>query len=668
MGFSKNFQQEILSLSEVEGEESFREDQLTQLFIDYLCELGELDDGHVCSYRGRGMQVNGYSFSEELDHMVLFVTGYTATYPPESVRKNELEAATKRVLNFYKKCTTGIHTTLEEASPIFDLALQIYESKDTLTALRIYYITDGLAKVDAINELDVNGMPVTIQIWDIERLYRSWSSGQKREIIEINVKDLGSPISCLPMPEENQDYMTYLAVFPGEVLVNLYGKYGPRLLERNVRSFLQVRGSVNKGIRSTIRLEPHMFLAYNNGLSAVAESVEMTSHSDGSLAIKSIKDLQIVNGGQTTASIYHAFKNDKADLKNLYVQVKLTVILDANKIDEIVPRISEYANNQNKIQTADFSANDPFHRKMEELSRTVWAPVIKGMQRQTRWFYERARGQYMDEKGRATTPAQKKHYEITHPKIQLFTKTDLAKFENTWSQLPHFVSRGAQKNFIEFTVTMSEIDQPLIPDQRYFECLVAKAILFHRTEKLVQKQKYGGYRANIVTYTLALISYAAGKIIDLEKIWKSQELSSKLEELIIQISQYSHSHIIQAPGNGNVTEWCKKVECWENFKMIKLPTGIFEDLPEAYLEGSKNFDIKINEDISKIDSRTWFDIAAWCKETNNLLPWQRSLAVSIGKLVKQDSTLSIKQVNQAEKIISELERLGYFINSEKVSS
>lgn len=665
--FSKDFQQEIINLSEVDGEENFREDQFTRLFMDYLTDFDEIEDGDVCSYRGRGMQVNGYSFLEELDQLVLFVANYTASYPPESIRKTDIEASIKRCTNFFKKSLSGMHVSLEEASPIFDLALQIFESKDSLTELKLIYITDGLTKPDFPEEQTVNGIPVRLQMWDIERLYRSWSSGQKREVIHIDFCENGQAIPCLRMPQENPDYITYLAIFPGEVLVNIYGKFGPRLLERNVRSFLQARGNVNKGIRTTIRSEPHMFLAYNNGLSAVAENIELVNLAEDTLAIKSVRDLQVVNGAQTTASIYHAFKKDKADLKNLFVQVKMTIILNPSKIDEIVPRISQYANNQNKIQTADFSANAPFHRKVEELSRIIWAPSTNGMQRQTRWFYERARGQYMDEKGRAVTKAQKRKYDNTHPKKQLFTKTDLAKYENTWNQLPHIVSRGAQKNFNEFTVLNNE-RSPDLTDRKYFERLIAKAILFRRTEKLVQEQKYGGYRANIVTYTLAWLTHFIQKRIDLDEIWKSQGLSPTLTMAIVQVSGHAHRHIINAPGNGNVTEWCKKAECWEGFKKckIKLPDELFEELVEVeqkYDSDEISEELMLIEKIKKIESKTWFDIAAWSKETNNLLPWQRSLAFSLGKLAMQGTTPSSRQAIHANRILSEIEERGYIVNN-----
>ena len=103
-------------------------------------------------------------------------------------------------------------------------------------------------------------------------------------------------------------------------------------------------------MRDTIRKEPQMFLAFNNGLSATAEAVTVEDLPGGGKGLRSIRDLQIVNGGQTTASIYHAVKKDKADVSQLFVQVKLTVLNDPTKMDIVVPYISRYANTQNKVQ------------------------------------------------------------------------------------------------------------------------------------------------------------------------------------------------------------------------------------------------------------------------------------------------------------------------------
>ena len=413
------------------------------------------------------------------------------------------------------------------------------------------------------------GNRANFDIWDIERLHRFVTSGLQREAIEIDfVQAIGAAIPCLAQPDTTPGYAAYLSIFPASAIVELYGKYGSRLLERNIRSFLQVRGKVNAGMRQTIRTEPQMFLAFNNGLSATAESVVVTDLPSGGKGISAIRDLQIVNGGQTTASIYHAVKRDKADVSQLFVQVKLTVLNDPTKMDTVVPLISRYANSQNKVQEADLAANDAYHRKVEELSRTVWAPAKDGTLRQTRWFYERARAQYQDERLRAATPAKIRDFEAIYPKLQLFTKTDLAKALVTWHQRPDIVSKGAQACFMWFMSHLDELEKDEgVLDVRGYERLVAKLILFRSTERLIKHKDmpFTGYWANIVTYTVARLVKETNGWIDLSRIWQEQRISPVLEVGICEIAKSVWSHINQPFGGGNVTQFCKQEKCWTAF-------------------------------------------------------------------------------------------------------
>ncbi|MGG3491286.1 AIPR family protein, partial [Brevibacillus choshinensis] len=649
--FSAELRQEVINIAETE--EVMREEAFTSVMFGYLSDASEFDDGVVCTHRAHGMQINGYCISDDEEQLDIAVSICQMTVPAGFVGKQDIQTALKRAYTFITKCILGYYASLEESSPVFDLALRIHELKDQLGRIRIFLLTDGRTKGEGIEEGELNGIPVHYQVWDVERLYRCWTSGRKREALEIDFEEAtGNPVPCIFIPNDNPDYITYLAILPAQGLAKIYEEYGPRLLERNVRSFLQVRGSVNKGIRNTINKEPHMFLAYNNGLSATAEFVELIRTADGQQALKLTKDLQIVNGGQTTASIYHAWKKDKADLSHIFIQFKLTVLKDPEKMDIIVPRISEYANSQNKVQSADFSANDPFHREIEELSRTIWAPVANGGQRQTKWFYERSRGQYADAKGREGTPARQKVFESNHPKTQLFTKTDLAKYENAWNQLPQFVSKGAQRSFQEFTVRLKEKGS-IKPNQKYFEHLVAKAILFKRTEKLVQAENFGGYRANIVAYTIAWISHETSQRIDLERIWLEQALSPVLEKAITQVSHQVYDHIVNTSKGANVTEYCKRDICWQNLlkKQINLPADLESELilyGQAKRASASTQDLNETEKenisrVKAIPAETWFAIASWAKETNNLLVWQRSISVSLGKLSAQSKDPSRKQ-------------------------
>lgn len=672
--FAENINQEVINLCDIDGEESFREDKFIELYIDYLNEAGELEDVFISSYRSRGVQANGYSISEDQECFDLIVTIYNGDEKPERILKQDINAVLKRAKNFILKSFKELYTSLEESSDVFDMAKCMFDVKNKLSRIRIFLLTDGIVNIEFIDDEVIENIDVTYHIWDIERLFRCWSSGQKRESIEINFKEeFNKCIPCLCMPDLNEDYICYLAIIPGEVLYKIYADYGARLLERNVRSFLQAKGNVNKGIKNTILKESHMFLAYNNGISATAESVEIQDIASGGKGIRYVKDFQIVNGGQTTASIYNAAKKNKADLSNVFVQVKLTVLKNSSKMDEFVPKISEYANSQNKVQIADFSANDPFHMKIEGLSRTIWAPAKDGSQRQSRWFYERARGQYNDAKSRVNTKSQLKKFEAEQPKKQVFTKTDLSKFENTWNQKPHLVSKGAQTNFKHFTVELKERGG-YNPDEMYFKHLIAKAILFRRTEKLVQEQKYGGYRANIVTYTLAWIFHETAQRIDLDKIWREQKLSIDLENMIVETSKKVLEHIKNAPNGGNVTQWCKKEACWKSLlekNKLEISKALAEELiaygKQKTFYGNRSVDtadakeLELIKEIVKVSSETWFALSAWAKETNNLQVWQRSIAYSIGRCVAKDKQPSRKQALQAKRIIEEAEQLGFKI-------
>lgn len=489
--------------------------------------------------------------------------------PPVTVSKNDVDTAIKRLKVFFEKSCNGLHKELEEASSAYDLSQWIYKHIKQLNNIRLFVFTDGLIPSHQFKDLGVIGdLFFSTNVWDIRRLYRCVSSGKKREAIEIDFeKQFGRSIPCLRIPEANSDYDGCMLIIPGEILKSLYAEYGSRLLERNVRSFLQARGKVNKGIRQTILHEPERFLAYNNGISATAESVRFVDNGHG---VALVRDLQIVNGGQTTASLYQTARKDKADLSKVYVQAKLTIV-KSDRIDEMVPLISRYANSQNKVNEADFSANEPFHIQIEEFSRTIWASATDGNQRQTHWFYERARGQYLEAKNKETTMARKRIFEETYPKSQKFDKTELAKFQQTFDQLPHLVSRGAQKNFAEFTAQWADKKDVTTLDSDYFKHLIAKAILFKTTEKIVRKE-FGEYRANIVTYTLAYLSASAPKHIDLDDIWKHQIIPIALQEVIKKVSVKVYEAITTPPEgkSKNVTEWCKHLDCWNKFKELKI--------------------------------------------------------------------------------------------------
>ena len=374
------------------------------------------------------------------------------------------------------------------------------------------------------------------------------------------------------------------ALMPGKVLAAIYDRWDTRLLEQNVRVFLQHRGKVNKGIRATLENEPNMFFAYNNGITATAEEVEIDDDG-GRLLLRRLKNFQIVNGGQTTASI-HVARRGKVDVSQTFVQMKLSVV-DPERANSLVPKISEFANSQNRVSAADFFANHPFHVRMEEFSRRIHAPSPDGTFRQSKWFYERARGQYADARA-GLTSAQRKKFDLENPRRQLFTKTDLAKFVNVWQERPHEVSLGAQKNFAAFARRIGQQWQAAPDDfnEAWYREAVAKAIVFKATERLVTDQAWyqGGYRANIVAYAIAKTAHDArerSRAVDFQDIWRRQALPPAMTSALVAAAESVHDVLVAPPeGISNVTEWAKKQACWNRVSelVVAWPRPFLNDL------------------------------------------------------------------------------------------
>jgi hypothetical protein len=662
--FATQLQQDLLSEASVVGEERMIRDVFVERMVADLSEAGELDDGTACFHQARGVEVSGYNISEDGHLLDLFGVILTQAAPPPTVPKSDVDTCIRRLRGFLDRARAGDYADREEALPVFDMFLRVNQAWSGISRVRLFIFTDGLTTIDRTAEASVDDVPVSVNIWDLRRLHRLVTSGRREEPVNIDfISRFGGPIPCLAAEQADSDYQTILAIVPGDILMDVYGEYGSRLLQLNVRSFLQARGKVNQGIRRTILDEPDRFLAYNNGISATASAVKLTSMPEGGLGIQSLDNVQIVNGGQTTASLYHAAVKDRANIDRIQVQMKLTVV-EPDCLDEIVPLISRYANSQNKVNEADFSANHPFHVEIEKLSRTIWAPAADGTQRQTRWFYERARGQYQDALSRVGTPARQRQFKEIHPAAQRFAKTDLAKFEMAWDRLPHLVSLGAQKCFREFTIRLTDrADQSV--DQPYFADLIAKAILFRRTEKLVSTLQLGGYRANVVAYTIALLSERSKRHLDLAAIWRHQRLSASLEDAILDLAPLVHGILLEAPGNGNVTEWAKKPACWERVHGMawRLPAAVTRELTST--RSASNGEVAVGAaEVAGLPADLWSRLANWAEFNNQLTPLDRRIAAGMSTLALSRSTPTSKQAETAARIYQSAVAKGFQADSD----
>ncbi len=551
------------------------EDGFTEWVLGQLAEHNEADNAEILNHqedrRGRwpAAKLNAWGLSGDSATLDLFVTLYHAVEGVATVGLAETRRQFKLLLGFLRRAKDGIHMQLEERHDVFEAARRINEARASLTTVRLFFLTNGIARAEDIEEEKLDDLELRYVLWDLKKL--SQLRVGQRGCIEVDfTKDHGGPIPCLVGMDGTGGYQTYLAFMPGAILARIYGEHGQRLLERNVRAFLQARGKVNKGLQETLREEPHRFLAYNNGLCCTAAEVRVEKCPDGQTGLAWVRDFQIVNGGQTTASIYHALKKERLDISRVVVQVKLTVLPTLAQIAEIVPLIAQYANSQNKVNAADLEANGAFHHELEKLSRTVWAPPITGLASHTHWYYERARGSYLDDRARQGTPARRRDWEKQNPARQKFTKTDLAKYEHAWMGLPHLVCLGAEKNFVRFAERMEEDGTPEV-NLDYFRYVVAKAILWRFAEKLFDTLDLTGYRANSVAYGVAWLAEKSERRIDLNRIWEDQRLSEALCDALKIVCGAAWQHLTQQ--QGNVGEASKKVDCWDAFrrKEIVLP-------------------------------------------------------------------------------------------------
>lgn len=610
--FFHDFRQETLAGAEANSD--FQLAAFMEAVATELMETGFVEGFEFCHYRAqRGMRVDGYWFNDE-GALDLFVADFDCRSELATLTRTEVDAAFKRLAGFFDaSLNKELSKELEITSPEYGLSRQIADRKNLTRQVNFILVSERVVsdRIQSLPDTEISGIPVSYHIWDISRLQRQRSSRSHKEPLDLDfVAMFGTGISCLPAHLGSDAYQSYLIVIPADILSGLYEKFGARLLEQNVRTFLQARGKVNQGIRTTILTEPSMFFAYNNGITATAQSVETTKDESG-LQITRILDLQIVNGGQTTASLFHTRRKDKASLANIFVQMKLSVI-DSDESESVVPRISEYANTQNRVNAADFFSNHPFHIRMEEFSRRLWAPAQQGAQRETRWFYERARGQYADAQSKLT-PGEQKRFKAENPKPQMFTKTDLAKFENTWDEHPKWVNLGAQKNFAKYAHRIGKEWEKSSDafNEFYFRRAIARGLIFRATEKLVSGQPWynGGYRANIVAYSLAVLSEITKrhrKSLDFLRIWNAQGINATLEQTLTIVSKAVNEDIVRpTQGISNISEWCKKDVCWTRIQTqidaieALLPDEFWDELLSSE---DKAIEVKAAKQTQKIDN------------------------------------------------------------------
>jgi hypothetical protein len=705
--YIEEIKSDISALVYSDGEGVSFEDKFTEYCIEVLDSIGKSEGARVLSYNHPNSngsidwKINGYclkdnykdennkTYYETLD---LFITSYKSDNYEYNISKDEFTKTINQIKKFLNAALKKQITYLDSSkTELLELINVIEVQGIHFDRINIYALINGnsIHEIEKITIKNFEEIDILVHVWDIKRFFKIKESNSIKEPIEIYfnkyIEDDSVGLQCLKVPSIDAVFDCYLAIIPGYILSKLYKEYSNELLESNVRAFLGQTGKFNKGIRDTIREKPQMFLPYNNGITATAETVE-TIENNNQLYITKLNDFQIVNGGQTTASLYHTQKKYKdADLGKIFVQMKLTVIRNSEQKNIEVPNISRFANSQNKVSELDLSSNNPYFIKIENLSRKQYVVNPENRNQSILWYFERANGQYKEAKNKLTLSMQKKFSE-QNPLKNKFLKSDVAKYINLWELEPHYVSQGAQKNFIHYTKKINDlIKKNKFPRENFYKKLIANAIIFNSVDKLFGRKNVDAIgdtnlKSYTVAYTISFFHFLTENRIDLWKIYEEQKIN---ETILIELKNlliFTHDYFTNSPGQiGLISEYAKKESTWKiltekkynlNFKniedsLISIDEVLDRDKEKEADTSEQNDSLFLVSKIRNLGIKYWDGLIKYI-ETNPIESIEFIKLFDLCKTLKENRNLSKVELYTGEKGIRFIEKnpeLEEFITS-----
>lgn len=651
--YKHDFLETLRNDSAISGAET--EDEFLNRTLEILSDFNEIEDpvriGMGDKKAGtRMMRLDGYCIDETDRSLVLIISDFQDKHEPDILNREGVDKLYWRLYYFLDEvCNGKIDNYFDDSDDIIKISRLIRrrmnavgDDPEMLLKVKFCVITNKELSTDLLNKnliestvrskgkkrktkttkkikkADFNGKPLEINLWHLERFYEMENSNNNEPIvidIQNDFPNLGyKGIPCIKGNiGENLGYDAYIAIIPGDLLANIYIEHGSKVLEGNVRAFLgvsQKKDNVNNGIRKTINNDPTKFFTYNNGIATTASDVTIEKI-NGETCITQIVDLQIINGGQTTASLAEAVlkKSLNKELDGIFVPMKLTVIEDRETenddgvrfYDEMVQAIAKYANSQNKVTAADLFSNDPFHIWMEKMSKKHLAPPAR-YPIPTGWYYERSRKRYEQEQFKLGGEDAKR-FAAKFPKKQIINKEKLAIYMTAIDCKPYVVSKGKNWVFKEFAVSIGNMYKTNRADfnEFYFKKCICAAIIFTSVDGYLEKNKdsakkptgfwykTGGYKGNIVPYTIAKIlsSIPKGYTLNWDYIWQKQALSPAFMREVEKVTKITNDFICDSHGV-IVTEYCKRASTWEEYRdTVKYELSadfINELMPESLIK------------------------------------------------------------------------------------
>lgn len=641
---------------------------LTDMMIGYIQNVGDVNEVNLCSFNsgnGEAIDAWGYSGDEDITSIDLFLTVLVNPEKSNTLPKSEIERHFKWMEKFFERSQSGtmFSRITDKHSDLYQIA-QLINSSEKVDSVRMFLMTNAIAPANfEIDEKETDeGTIMEYHLWDVKRIKKHDDILRGKEPVVVDFEDRGfNPLPCIKMPDVSDRVECYLTIIPGEILSKIYNQYHQHILEQNVRTFLQFKGASNKGIRDTLighiptaaqrakgdkkrDAEPDMFFSYNNGISTTATDIEVVDTEQG-LVITKITDWQIVNGGQTTASISAVMKMKNTDpemIKQVFVAMKVSVIKDKETKEDLVPRISQFANTQSAVKKSDFGINEPFLQELEQQSRTVW--VKNSMNKEiSKWFFERTRGQYLDKAKHTSSFKEEREYYEEYPKAQMFDKTTLAKCVMSWEQEPHVVCKGGEACYTAFFKKMVQTKARF--DEKLYMQTVGKLILFRTIDAYYGKDgiNLAGYKANMVAFTMSVLSKVTNKAIDFESIWYQQSVitPSLYNELKGDVTTL-YAKLLA--GNKSITYKVKSVYIGTSGKKMNkwevktIPDTELEKLKDTVLYRVMKLVVDLQPDIwyHLMDVEEGTNISVYTKRASC---WSNLCAKNIGRNIKIPSDI-----------------------------
>jgi hypothetical protein len=599
-----NYRKELLDSSKDEDgfvQQTQLLSQILPLLVDAkLLDSEDWNDSYFLN-SAENLKLNGYTVNESSERLQIFIVDESSidlTSTEKNLQistKSHYENQFKRVTKFLNKAIKGyLIDDVQDADPIRPLLSQLSSAigKEQFDVIEIFLIsatatTENRGSIPQPKKIDFEDENISVSftrnrervnkelliikhLVDLNFLYNVLISQGNRESLVIDFEVLFDYKIEVIKAAEEENFESYLCVLPANIISELYKRYSSRLLEKNVRSFLQFKGA-NKEIRKTIRDSPEKFIAFNNGITITSTAKEIESI-NGKLFIKSLTDFQIVNGGQTTASIYFTQK-DGFSIDKVKIMAKINVARDVTEegLDTLISDISRFSNSQTKVSNVDLSSRSTQLNKIKALSESIITPSGR------KWFFEKSRGEFNTKLRIAGS--NKARIEKEYPKNYRFSKEQLGKYFTAWGDQPYVVKKGGEKVFRYF---LEEITGELRGkkavniNRDFYEQLISKIILFTQLEKIYGQGKHsmGQIRSAVVPYVISIIYIYSdgakeGKKFDLSKIWKKEKLENDLVTFFTELMKLMNGLIKNYSESDDYGEYSKNKKLWDNISVSK---------------------------------------------------------------------------------------------------